>query len=252
MVLSLWGTLSDGRTGLSCVYAAGPSQCSLSQVRVPRDSWPYFTVSDLRLPFLSPPMTRMVMVEVFDPAYTRVYWPTQSYVTTNGQSASLSWCQAPIKVKITLRLMVSQSKSKLCYDRRSVGQSVLVSSTHLGLTTRFLLLRHLRVCWCGVLPLMRERVCHLQFLLFLASAVILGSESRGTHDHILLFQIRDSPKLEVQVSVFISPRTRLAQLYPQALGSLSVASCDSQGYGGGIQTRLHAGFNQSVKSSELI
>jgi hypothetical protein len=28
----------------------------------------------------------------------------------------------------------------LCYDRRSVGQSVLVSSTHLGLTTNFLLL----------------------------------------------------------------------------------------------------------------
>jgi hypothetical protein len=34
----------------------------------------------------------------------------------------------------------AKSKSKLCYDRRSVGQSVLVSSTHLGLTTRFLLL----------------------------------------------------------------------------------------------------------------
>jgi hypothetical protein len=32
------------------------------------------------------------------------------------------------------------SKSKLCYDRRSVGQSILVSSTHLVLTTRFLLL----------------------------------------------------------------------------------------------------------------
>jgi hypothetical protein len=32
------------------------------------------------------------------------------------------------------------SKSHLCYDRRSVGQSVLVSSIHLGLTTRFLLL----------------------------------------------------------------------------------------------------------------
>jgi hypothetical protein len=30
--------------------------------------------------------------------------------------------------------------SELCYDRRSVGQSVLVSSTHQGLTTRFLLL----------------------------------------------------------------------------------------------------------------
>jgi hypothetical protein len=31
-------------------------------------------------------------------------------------------------------------KSKLCYDRPSVGQSVLVSSTHLGHKTRFLLL----------------------------------------------------------------------------------------------------------------
>jgi hypothetical protein len=31
-------------------------------------------------------------------------------------------------------------KSKLCYDRRSVGQSVLVSSTHLRSKTRFLLL----------------------------------------------------------------------------------------------------------------
>jgi hypothetical protein len=33
----------------------------------------------------------------------------------------------------------SKSKSKLCYSRRSGGQSVLVSSTHLGLKTRFFL-----------------------------------------------------------------------------------------------------------------
>jgi hypothetical protein len=50
-VLFLWGTLSDERTDLSFVYAAGPRQRSLSRVRVPWDSWPYFTVSDLRLPF---------------------------------------------------------------------------------------------------------------------------------------------------------------------------------------------------------
>jgi hypothetical protein len=31
----------------------------------------------------------------------------------------------------------------------------------------------------------------------------------------------------------------VAQLYPLALGSLFVASYDSQGYGGGILTRLH-------------
>jgi hypothetical protein len=41
---------------------------------------------------------------------------------------------------------------------------------------------------------------------------ILGSESRGTLDHILLSQIRDSPNLEVQVPVFISQRNRVAQL----------------------------------------
>jgi hypothetical protein len=36
----------------------------------------------------------------------------------------------------------------------------------------------------------------------------------------------------------------VAQLYPQALGSLFVASYDSQGYDGGIRTRLHARYSQ--------
>jgi hypothetical protein len=40
---------------------------------------------------------------------------------------------------------------------------------------------------------MRGRVCCLQLLMVLASAVNLGSESRGIRDHILLPQIRDSP-----------------------------------------------------------
>jgi hypothetical protein len=90
--------------------------------------------------------------------------------------------------------------------------------------------------------LTRGWVCRSQLLLVLASAVILGSEYRGTHDHILLSQIRDSPNLEGHVPVFISSRNRMAQLYPQALGSLLVASYNSQLYGGGIRTRLHAGF----------
>jgi hypothetical protein len=51
-------------------------------------------------------------------------------------------------------------------------------------------------------------VCRLQLLLVLASAVILGSESRGsesrgTRDHILLSQIRDSPNLEGQVPLSV-------------------------------------------------
>jgi hypothetical protein len=70
--LLIWGALSDERTGLSFTIAAGSCQRSVSRVRVPWDSQPYFTVSDLRLLFLSPPTTRRVTVEVFDPASTRV------------------------------------------------------------------------------------------------------------------------------------------------------------------------------------
>jgi hypothetical protein len=79
-------------------------------------------------------------------------------------------------------------------------------------------------------------------LLALTSAVTLGPESHGTHDQILLYQIRYSPNLEGQVPVFISSRNRVAQIHPQAMGSLFVTSYDSQGYGGGIRTRLHAGI----------
>jgi hypothetical protein len=63
---------------------------------------------------------------------------------------------------------------------------------------------------------MRGRICHLQLLLALASAVILGSESRGTHDHILLPQIRDSLNLEGQFPVFMSPMNRVPFSLPPA------------------------------------
>jgi hypothetical protein len=98
-----------------------------------------------------------------------------SYITTDGQSASLSWCQAPIWV------------------------------------TRpdFYYVRQLRVCRCGASSLTGRRVCRLQLLVYLTSAVILGSESRGSRGHILLSQIRDSRNPEGQVPVFLSPRTRV-------------------------------------------
>jgi hypothetical protein len=42
-----------------------------------------------------------------------------------------------------------------------------------------------------------------------------------------------------------TPRNRISRLYPQALGSLFVASYDSQGYSGGIRTSLHAGLTST-------
>jgi hypothetical protein len=49
MILFLWGVLSDERTGLSFVYAAGLCPRSLFWARVPWYLRPYFTGSDLRL-----------------------------------------------------------------------------------------------------------------------------------------------------------------------------------------------------------
>jgi hypothetical protein len=54
--------------------------------------------------------------------------------------------------------------------------------------------------------------------------------------------LASNPHLENQVPVFISPSDRVAKLYPQVPVSLFVAFYDSQGYGGGILTRLHTGF----------
>jgi hypothetical protein len=99
---------------------------------------------------------------------------------------------------------------------------------------------------------MRGWFCRLQLLLALTSAVILMSESLGTHDHILLSQIRDSPNLEGQVSAFISPRERVAQLYSQALGSIFVASYYSQHYSGNIRTRLNTDFSLLFPAAGLI
>jgi hypothetical protein len=61
------------------------------------------------------------------------------------------------------------SKSKLYYDQQSVGQSVLVSGTHLGPATNFPLLsliifRRLWVCWCG--GALSDEKTSLLFLVF--------------------------------------------------------------------------------------
>jgi hypothetical protein len=62
---------------------------------------------------------------------------------------------------------------------------------------------------------------------------------------------RSYSQVRGQVPLFISPIYREARLYPQALGSLFIASYDSQGYGGGIRPRLHTESNLSYNRSSL-
>jgi hypothetical protein len=135
-----------------------------------------------------------------------------------------------------------ESESELLYDWRFTAKQFVLATSPLRPSTSifFQLYTYFRNPYV-LSSLTRGWVCSLQLLLGLASAIILRSESRGTRNHISLPQIRDSPNLEDKLSVFISPRNRVAQLYPQAMGSLFIASYDSQGYGGGIRPRLHTG-----------
>jgi hypothetical protein len=134
------------------------------------------------------------------------------------------WTAAPFQ-----RNYYSESEPQLLYDWRFTANQFVLATSPLRLTTSSFLFQLKN---CGYSPyvtssLTRGWVCSLQLLLVLASAVILRSESRGTPDNILHVQIRDFPNLEGQDPVIISPRNRVARLYPQALGSLFVASYDS-------------------------
>jgi hypothetical protein len=80
---------------------------------------------------------------------------------------------------------VLRAKSELFYDRRSIGQSVLVSGHHLGPATNFsftfmeIIFKQLGGCYYGAPSLTRGWNCNLQLLLGLASAIFFGTESAG-------------------------------------------------------------------------
>jgi hypothetical protein len=78
----------------------------------------------------------------------------------------------------------------------------------------------------------------LQLLLALASADISSPSPAELMAIFYCLSFVTPPNVEGQVPVFISPRKSVAQLYPQALCFLLVASYESQGYSRGIRTRL--------------
>jgi hypothetical protein len=81
--------------------------------------------------------------------------------------------------------------------------------------------RQLRVCYFVVPPLTRGRVCNLLYNCFwaLPEQSLLGRRPVEL-TAILYCLIWDSPNLEGQVSVFMSPKNRVAQLYPPGTGFL--------------------------------
>jgi hypothetical protein len=119
--------LSDDRAGLSFVYAAGPWQSSYSQVRVAWYSRVYFTLSDLKLPFSSPPTTRRVTVEVFDPASTRVVLiPPTVLVIISRQGPRKKRCSSIVSFASTVVGTCLPSYCRETVAARTIENTVLL------------------------------------------------------------------------------------------------------------------------------
>jgi hypothetical protein len=96
--------------GLSFTIAAGPRQRSHSQVRIPRDWWPHFTVSDSRLPQSGGPGPRIyIPQEHSGPVIT----PASGY----------------------LARLLSEWESELLYDWQFTANQFVLAPNPLGLTT---------------------------------------------------------------------------------------------------------------------
>jgi hypothetical protein len=109
----------------------------------------------------------------------------------------------------TFNRSTSESESELLYDWRFIANQFVLATSPLRPTTGNFIFQ--LNTWghspCVTSSLTRGWVCGLQLLLVLASAVILRSESRGTHDHILLSQIRDSPTWRARSLYLYPPET---------------------------------------------
>jgi hypothetical protein len=155
--------------------------------------------------------------------YSDCYVFTSRYLVTspnNGDSSTLMLTSFPVGCHLTTDRIAAlscrltgrvKSKSKLCYDRRSVGLGVKTPS---GVQDQiFVTTRHFS-CLLMQGALSDERT-GLSFTI--AAGHHQGSHSRVSRAGLMTIfysLIRDSSILVSQVPVFISPKNREAQLYP--------------------------------------
>jgi hypothetical protein len=237
-----WGILFDERTCPSPATDAGPLQRSHSQTRVMRDSLSYFALSYSR--GLCIYFTQKQGGPVTTPDTGFPFRHLLLLVALRWWSNPHPWGKAAdwIKVKAKLRPTVSRPV------RPGVRHPSGTRDQLFFLLEIFF--RELRAYFVAP-SLTRGRVCNLLLLMVSPAQSRSGLSFAGLKTIFYCPNSWDSPNLEGQVPVFISPRNRMAQLYLRALGSLSVYSYDSQGYGGGILSRLHTGQQQAEVEVEV-
>jgi hypothetical protein len=235
-----------------CKSAAGPRQHSDIWFLVSQDLWLILLCKALGAFISARNFCKALQVHhtfSCDPGSVAVFrrrtgnLQSQSHFTTGDlPPISSSWRQAPwdSRAEISLQLNPGDhnpyvtssltqgwvcllwiaSMSKSCYDRRSVGQSVLVSNTNLGLKTRYF--------FCLTLT---------GLLMWRA----LSDERTG-----LSFVYATGPRQRSLSQVRVLWDSRPYFTVSDFETSLFVASYDSQGHGGGIRPRLHTG-NESFR-----
>jgi hypothetical protein len=104
------------------------------------------------------------------------------------------------------------------YDRQTAGQSgshLDPMGSHGQTSSVFWLTTAGFLMWSALSVERTGLLITVQLLLGLTSAVLLGSESRWTKTLFHFPSFWDSPNLEGQVPVYVSPRNKVAQLYPR-------------------------------------
>jgi hypothetical protein len=156
----------DGSVVYSCCWS------SPSQVRIPPDTWPYFTVSGSRRPQLEGPGPHIYLPQeeggsVVPPGtgfpfrrllrlaglMNLIWTPRQSHIATDGQSVSKSWCRAPSgahdQIFITVWLLrssflrgaLSNERTGLSFVYAALPAQTFSSPSPLVLATIFYCLR---------------------------------------------------------------------------------------------------------------
>jgi hypothetical protein len=178
-----------------------------------------------------------------------IIWILIWFVLNSQVSSSYSSCDCESPISVVYTPILLGELPSISGQPNEVGVNLRPTVSRPEPMTRFLFSAwRLRVSCCETPYLTRGCVCNLlvQLLLGLARAVTLGSESRGTQDHILLSQFLRLVQSGVSGPCIYIPLEQVGPVIPPGTGFPFLASYDSQGYGG-IEVEVEVNLGPTVR-----